>query len=105
MRGDLMTLILSGVAYGILEVFLLHILLKSALSGDLKKTILPLFIKLLSYGAALLLIYLFFMESVKFLAIGYTIGVIVSIPLILLISKKNSDKTKSQISSEGDDNK
>ena len=100
-----MTLILSGVAYGILEVFLLHILLKSALSGDLKKTILPLFIKLLSYGAALLLIYLFFMESVKFLAIGYTIGVIVSIPLILLISKKNSDKTKSQISSEGDDNK
>jgi hypothetical protein len=105
MRGDLMALILSGVAYGILEVFLLHILLKSALSGDLKKTILPLFIKLLSYGAALLLIYLFFMESIKFLAIGYTIGVIVSIPLILLISKKNSDKTKSQISSEGDDNK
>lgn len=100
-----MTLILSGVAYGILEVFLLHILLKSALSGDLKKTILPLFIKLLSYGAALLLIYLFFMESVKFLAIGYTIGVIVSIPFILLISKKNSDKTKPQISSEGDDNK
>jgi hypothetical protein len=105
MRGDLMAFILSGVAYGILEVFLLHILLKSALSGDLKKTILPLFIKLLSYGAALLIIYLFFMESVKFLAIGYTIGVIVSIPVILLISKKNEEKTKKQISSEGDDNK
>lgn len=100
-----MAFILSGVAYGILEVFLLHILLKSALSGDLKKTILPLFIKLLSYGAALLIIYLFFMESVKFLAIGYTIGVIVSIPVILLISKKNEEKTKKQISSEGDDNK
>ena len=67
--------------------------------------ILPLFIKLLSYGAALLIIYLFFMESVKFLAIGYTIGVIVSIPVILLISKKNEEKTKKQISSEGDDNK
>lgn len=100
-----MAFILSGVAYGILEVFLLHILLKSALSGDFKKTILPLFIKLLSYGAALLIIYLFFMESVKFLAIGYTIGVIVSIPVILLISKKNEEKTKKQISSEGDDNK
>ncbi len=100
-----MAFILSGVAYGILEVFLLHILLKSALSGDLKKAILPLFIKLLSYGAALLIIYLFFMESVKFLAIGYTIGVIVSIPVILLISKKNEEKTKKQISSEGDDNK
>ncbi|MBR3790005.1 MAG: hypothetical protein IKK46_04055 [Clostridia bacterium] len=89
-----MAFILSGVAYGILEVFLLHILLKSALSGDLKKSILPLFIKLLSYGAALLLIYFFFMESVKLLAIGYTIGVIVSIPVILLISKKNEQKSK-----------
>ena len=55
-----MAFILSGIAYGILEVFLLHILLKSALSGDLKKSILPLFIKLMSYGAALLLIYFFF---------------------------------------------
>ena len=98
-----MALILSGVGYGILEVFLLHILLKSALSGDLKKTILPLFIKLMSYGAALLLIYFFFLDSVKFLAIGYTIGVVVSIPLILLFSKRNSEKTKKQISSEGDD--
>ena len=98
-----MALILSGVAYGILEVFLLHLLLKSALSGNLKKTILPLFIKLMSYGAALLLIYFFFLDSVKFLAIGYTIGVIVSIPVILLFSKRNFEKTKKQISSEGDD--
>lgn len=97
-----MALILSGVAYGILEVFLLHLLLKSALSGDLKKSILPLFIKLMSYGAALLLIYFFFMESVKFLAIGYTLGVILSIPLILFFSKKN-EKTKKEISIEGDD--
>lgn len=100
-----MALILSGVAYGILEVFLLHILLKSALSGDLKKTILPLFIKLMSYGVALLLIYFFFMESVKFLAIGYTTGVIISILLILLFSKKNSKTNKKEISNKGDDNK
>ena len=100
-----MALILSGGAYGILEVFLLHILLKSALSGDLKKAILPLFIKLMSYGVALLLIYFFFMETVKFLAIGYTIGVIISIPIILLISKKNERKAKNQISNEGDDKK
>ncbi len=99
-----MAFILSGVAYGILEVFLLHLLLKSALSGDLKKTILPLFIKLISYGVALLLIYLFFMESVKLLAIGYTIGVIASIPLILLLSKKNL-KTNKETSNKGDDKK
>jgi UPF0716 family protein affecting phage T7 exclusion len=53
----------------------------------------------MSYGAALLLIYFFFMEAVKFLAIGYTIGVIVSIPLILLFSKK----TKKEIPNKGDD--
>ena len=98
-----MAFILSGIAYGILEVFLLHILLKSALSGDLKKSILPLFIKLMSYGAALLLIYFFFMEAVKFLAIGYTLGVIVSIPLILFFSKKNTEKTKKEIPNKGDD--
>ena len=99
-----MTFIISGVAYGILEVFLLHILLKSALSGDLKKSILPLFIKLMSYGAALLLIYFFFIESVKLLAIGYTIGVVISILVILLISKKK-DKNLKQTSNEGDDKK
>ena len=98
-----MAFILSGIAYGILEVFLLHILLKSALSGDLKKSILPLFIKLMSYGVALLLIYFFFMESVEFLAIGYTLGVIVSIPLILFFSKKNTEKTKKEIPNKGDD--
>ena len=98
-----MAFILSGIAYGILEVFLLHILLKSALSGDLKKSILPLFIKLMSYGAALLLIYFFFMEAVKFLAIVYSLGVIVSIPLILFFSKKNTEKTKKEIPNKGDD--
>lgn len=99
-----MLFILSGAAYGILEVFLLNLLLKNALRGNMMKMIIPLFIKLMSYGAALLLIYFFFMESVKLLAIGYTIGVIVSIPLILLTSKRNSAKEK-QISHEGDDNK
>ena len=44
------------------------------------------------------------MESVKLLAIGYTIGVIVSIPLILLASKKKNEKTK-QTSNKGDDKK
>ena len=97
-----MAFILSGIAYGILEVFLLHILLKSALSGDLKKSILPLFIKLMSYGAALLLIYFFFMESVKLLGIGYAAGVVAAIPVILLFSKRNDKKENSN---KGDDNK
>ena len=44
------------------------------------------------------------MESVKLLAIGYTIGVIVSIPIILLVSKKK-DKISKQTSNEGDDKK
>ena len=43
------------------------------------------------------------MEAVKFLAIGYTLGVIVSIPLILFFSKKNTEKTKKEIPNKGDD--
>lgn len=97
-----MTLIFSGVAYGILEVFLLNLLLKNALKGNMKNSVIFLFLKLFSYAAALILIYFFFLNSVKYLAIGYTVGVIVSIPAILLISKKND---KSTLPSKGDDNK
>ena len=98
-----MALIFSGIAYGILEVFLLNLLLKSALKGNMTKSVVFLFLKLISYAVALALIYFFFLESVKYLAIGYTVGVIISIPFILLISKKNNDNKK--IPSEGDDNK
>ena len=97
-----MALILSGVAYGILEVFLLNLLLKNALKGNMKISVIFLFVKLFSYAVALMLIYFFFLNSVKYLAIGYTVGVIISIPAILLISKKND---KSTLPSKGDDNK
>ena len=97
-----MALIFSGVAYGILEVFLLNLLLKNALKGNMKNSVIFLFLKLFSYVVALILIYFFFLNSVKYLAIGYTVGVIVSIPAILLISKKND---KSTLPSKGDDNK
>ena len=97
-----MALIFSGVAYGILEVFLLNLLLKNALKGNMKNSVIFLFLKLFSYVVALILIYFFFLNSVKYLAIGYTVGVIVSIPAILLISKKNDKIT---LPSKGDDNK
>lgn len=97
-----MALIFSGVAYGILEVFLLNLLLIFVLKGDMKKSVIFLFLKLISYAVALALIYFFFLDSVKYLAIGYTAGVIISIPLILLTSKKNDNKAKS---SKGDDTK
>ncbi len=97
-----MALIFSGVAYGILEVFLLNLLLKNALKGNMKNSVIFLFVKLFSYAVALVLIYFFFLNSVKYLAIGYTVGVIISIPGILLISKKNDKKS---VSSKGDDNK
>ena len=97
-----MALIFSGVAYGILEVFLLNLLLKNALKGNMKNSVIFLFLKLFSYVVALILIYFFFLNSVKYLAIGYTVGVIISIPAILLISKKNDKRT---LPSKGDDNK
>lgn len=97
-----MVLIFSGIAYGFLEVFLLNLLLKNVLKGDMTNSVIFLFIKLLSYAVALILIYFFFMESVKFLAIGYTVGVLASIPIILLISKRGN---KQNIQEKGDDNK
>lgn len=97
-----MALIFSGVAYGFLEVFLLNLLLKNALKGKMTNSVIYLFVKLASYAAALALIYFFFLDSVKNLAIGYTAGVIISIPVILLISKKND---KNLIPDKGDDNK
>ncbi|MBE6748276.1 MAG: hypothetical protein E7557_03495 [Ruminococcaceae bacterium] len=97
-----MALIFSGIAYGILEIFLLNLLLKNVLKGNMTSSVIFLFIKLISYAVALALIYFFFLDSVKYLAIGYTVGVIISIPFILLLSKKNNNIIKSN---EGDDNK
>ncbi|MBR2876747.1 MAG: hypothetical protein IKC01_06395 [Clostridia bacterium] len=95
-----MALIFSGIAYGFLEVFLLNLLLKNVLKGDMTKSVIFLFLKLMSYAAALVLIYFFFLDSVKLLATGYTIGVIISLPVILLLSKKNN---KNKIQRKGDD--
>ena len=97
-----MALVFSGLAYGGIEVFLLNLLLKKVLDGDMAKSVILLLVKLMSYAGAIALIYFFFLESVKLLAIGYTIGVILSIPLILLFSKKNFKK---EIPDKGDDNK
>lgn len=97
-----MAFIFSGVAYGFLEVFLLNLLLKNVLKGSMTNSVILLFVKLASYAAALALIYFFFMDDVKYLAIGYTVGVVISIPVILLILKKNDKKS---LSSKGDDNK
>ena len=103
MRGDLMALIFSGIAYGILEILLLNFLLKNVLKGNMTNSVIFLFLKLFSYAVALILIYFFFMESVKNLVIGYTLGVVFSIPGILLLSKKNNKESTSN--KKGDDNK
>jgi uncharacterized MAPEG superfamily protein len=98
-----MIFIISGALYGAFEVALLSLVLKNVLTGNMTKSVIFLLAKFISYGVAFSLVYFFFMESVKFLAIGYTLGVIVSIPLILFFSKKNTEKTKKEISIEGDD--
>lgn len=97
-----MAFIFSGVAYGILEVFLLNLLLKNVLKGNMTNSVIFLFVKLISYAVALALIYFFFMESVKFLGIGYATGIVASLPVIFLLSKRNDKK---QIPDKGDDNK
>lgn len=97
-----MALIFSGIAYGILEITLLNFLLKNVLKGNMINSVIFLLLKLFSYAVALILIYFFFMESVKNLVIGYTLGVVLSVPGILLFSKKGNKKI---IPGKGDDNK
>lgn len=97
-----MAFIISGALYSALEVALLSVILRNVLKGKMTNSVIFLFIKFISYGAAFALIYFFFMEAVKLLAVGYTAGVLISIPVILFLSKKNN---KNQTSNEGDDKK
>ncbi len=97
-----MLYVFSGIVFGLLDIFLLDLLLKAALNGNMIKTISFFMLKFLSYGVAFALVYFFFLSSIKLLVLGYSIGFIVTIPFILLRLKKNNNILKS---GKGDDTK
>ncbi len=81
---------------GGLQTYLLSIVLKSALNGDIKSAALALLGKFVCYGIAFALLWFFFMESVLYAAVGFIVGVVMSIIVIAIRSFRNK-------SDEGDD--
>ena len=73
---------------GAVQVVLLSKLLKTALSGDLSKTLVYLLLKIMCYGAVFGVIYFFFMEDIYYAAAGFPVGLIVALVILLIKSKK-----------------
>ncbi len=73
---------------GAVQVVLLSKLLKTALSGDLSKTLVYLLLKFLCYGAVFVVLYFFFMEDIYYAAAGFPVGLIVALVILLIKSKK-----------------
>lgn len=73
---------------GAVQVVLLSKLLKTALSGDLRKTLVYLLLKFLCYGAVFGVIYFFFMKDIYYAAAGFPVGLIVALVILLIKSKK-----------------
>ncbi len=96
-----MLFIISGIIFAAFDIFILDLLLKAALNGDMIKTLIFFMLKFLSYGAAFAIVYFFFLSSIKLLVIGFSIGLFTAMPIILLRYKKNSKKLKK--SDKGDD--
>ena len=73
---------------GAVQVVLLSKLLKTALSGDLSKTLVYLLLKIMCYGAVFVVLYFFFMEDIYYAAAGFPVGLIVALAILLIKSKK-----------------
>lgn len=73
---------------GAVQVVLLSKLLKTALSGNFRKTLVCLLLKFLCYGAVFGVIYFFFMEDIYYAAAGFPVGLIVALVILLIKSKK-----------------
>lgn len=59
---------------GVVQALLLNTVLKSALSGDFKKTAVFLFLKLIAYAAVIIVIMLAFKAYIVKAALGYCLG-------------------------------
>lgn len=69
-----MTAFAIAAVTGVAQAFLLSALIKNALSGNLKKTALYLFLKLLIYASAVTALVLCFKAYIINAALGYCLG-------------------------------
>lgn len=82
--------VLSAFA-GAVQVVLLNRLIKFALSGEFNKTLVYLLVKMLCYAAVFGVIYIFFKDYVYYAAVGFPVGLIVALAILLIKSKKQGD--------------
>ena len=87
-------------AVGALQTALLSIVLKGALGGKMKQTLIALFLKMLVYGIGFTILYFFFLDNIFYAAAGLIAGVIASFPVVAIKSFK---KLKSDSIDKGDD--
>lgn len=84
---------------GVLQAYLLSVVLKGALNGSMKQAGLALLGKFLCYGITFALLWFLFMDKVLYCAAGFITGVIASVIIITFNNLKNKSAEKS---TEGD---
>ena len=96
---------------GVLQAYLLSVVLKGALNGSMKQAGLALLGKFLCYGITFALLWFLFMDRVLYCAAGFIVGVIISViinsqrftgQIKPLMSKCPSPVTLAQVLSGGD---
>ena len=86
---------------GGLQTYILSVVLKGALSGNMKSTLLALLGKFFCYGVALALLWFLFMDDIIYGAAGFVVGVVASVIGVAVKSRKT--KTNNESSDKGDD--
>ncbi len=83
---------------GSLQTLLLSIVLKGALGGKMKETLVAFLLKFITYSIGFAVLYFFFLDDIYYAAAGFIVGAIVSFSIVAVKgikeSKKNDDRNK-----------
>lgn len=75
---------------GGVQTVLLSVVLKGALCGKMKATLVSLLLKFLVYAVGFSVLYFFFMQSIFYAAAGFIAGVVVSFICVAIKARKES---------------
>ncbi len=98
-----MTAFIFCLIIGFLQTALLSVVLKGALCGEMKKTVIALLSKLAVYAVGFTVLYFFFLNSVIYAGAGFIAGVVASV-IFVVIKSKNSNNFKSVKGDDTSDN-
>ena len=73
---------------GATQFVLLSVMLKGALKGDMKKTVVPFIFKAFMYAIGFAALYFFFMESIYFVVAGLVTGFVIGLISTFVFTKK-----------------